>query len=96
MTFARNAIQTTDIDDNIEVDVNRSYSSFGVRIVRNNTSKRRLSNRVSVTIPDGRSESTFHLTIREARALRNFLNENLEQQTLDSSAMISMSMREAS
>ena len=95
MTYARNAIQTTDIDDNIEVDVNRSYSSFGVRIVRNNTSKRRLSNRVSVTIPDGRSESTFHLTIREAKALRNFLNENLEE-GVDASSMVLMSMREAS
>ncbi len=94
MTYARNAIQTTDIDDNIEVDVNRSYSSFGVRIVRNNTSKRRLSNRVSVTIPDGRSESTFHLTIREAKALRNFLNENLEE-GVDASSMVLMSMREA-
>ena len=95
MTYARNAIQTTDIDDNIEVDVNRSYSSFGVRIVRNNTSKRRLSNRVSVTIPDGRSESTFHLTIREANALRNFLNENLNE-GVDASSMVLMSMREAS
>ena len=95
MTFARNAIETTDIDDNIEVDVNRSYSSFGVRIVRNTTSKRRLSNRVSVTIPDGRSESTFHLTIREANALRNFLNENLNE-GVDASSMVLMSMREAS
>ena len=95
MTFARNAIETTDIDDNIEVDVNRSYSSFGVRIVRNNTNKRRLSNRVSVTIPDGRSESTFHLTIREANALRNFLNENLNE-GVDASSMVLMSMREAS
>lgn len=95
MTYARTAIQTTDIDDNIEVDVNRSYSSFGVRIVRNNTSKRRLSNRVSVTIPDGRSESTFHLTIREAKALRNFLNENLEE-NVDASSMVIMNMREAS
>ena len=94
MTFARNAIETTDIDDNIEVDVNRSYSSFGVRIVRNNTSKRRLSNRVSVTIPDGRSESTFHLTIREANALRNFLNENLEE-SADTSSMVFMNMRNA-
>ena len=94
MTFARNAIQTTDIEDNIDVDVNRSYSSFGVRIVRNNTSKRRLSTRVSVTIPDGRSESTFHLTIREANALRNFLNENLEE-SADASSMVFMNMRDA-
>ncbi len=95
MTFARTAIETTDIENNIDVDVNRSYSSFGVRIVRNAVSKRKLSNRVSVTIPDGRSESTFHLTIREANALRKFLNENLDE-GVDGSSMVSMTMREAS
>ena len=95
MTFARTAIQTTDIENNIDVDVNRSYSSFGVRIVRNAVSKRKLSNRVSVTIPDRHSESTFHLTIREANALRKFLNENLDE-GVDGSTMVSMTMREAS
>ena len=47
-----------------------------------------------MTIPDGRSESTFHLTIREANALRKFLNENLEE-GVNGSAMVSMTMREA-
>ena len=95
MTFAHTAIQTTDIENNIDVDVNHSYSTFDVRIVRNSVSKRKFSNRLSVTIPDGRSESTFHLTIREANALRKFLNENLDE-GVNGSAMVSMSMREAS
>jgi len=90
MTFARTAIENTDIDDNINIDVYRSYSTFGVRIVRNQVSKRKLSNRVSVTIPDGRSESTFHFTIREANALRKFLNENLNDVT-DSNSQVVMS-----
>lgn len=78
MSNATEAIYTTDIADNIEQDVERSYSTFSVRLVRNTRSKRRLSNRLTVSVPDGRTESVFHFTLREARALQKFLNENIE------------------
>jgi hypothetical protein len=78
MSNASEAIFTTDIADNIEQDVERSYSTFSVRLVRNSRSKRRLSNRLTVSVPDGRTESTVHFTLREARALQKFLNDNIE------------------
>lgn len=57
--------------------VTQSFSSFKLRLSRDSVGKKRLSNRLTITVPDSRSESVIKLTIREARALQRFLQNNL-------------------
>lgn len=58
--------------------VSRDFSTFRVALSRNETRKQKLSNSVSITVPGDRSSLTVNMTIREARALQNFLNQHLK------------------
>lgn len=60
-----------------EENVTRNFSGFRVRLSRDTVGKKKLSNRVTITVPDSRSESTIKMTLREARALQSFLNNYL-------------------
>jgi hypothetical protein len=60
-----------------EENVTKSFSGFRVRLSRDTVGKKKLSNRVTITVPDSRSESTINMTFREARALQSFLNSYL-------------------
>jgi hypothetical protein len=57
--------------------VSRNFSGFKVRLSRDTVGKKKLSNRLTITVPDSRSESVIKMTVREARALQTFLNRYL-------------------
>lgn len=57
--------------------VSRDFSGFRVRLSRDSIGKKKLSNRLTITVPDSRSESVIKLTLREAYALQRFLSDNL-------------------
>lgn len=57
--------------------VSRDFSGFRVRLSRDTVGKKKLSNRLTITVPDSRSESVIKMTIREARALKSFLDRHL-------------------
>jgi hypothetical protein len=57
--------------------VSRDFSGFRVRLSRDSVGKKKLSNRLTITVPDSRSESVIKMTVREARALQTFLNQHL-------------------
>ncbi len=57
--------------------VSKEFSGFRVRLSRDAIGKKKLSNRLTITVPDSRSESLIKMTIREARALQTFLNKYL-------------------
>lgn len=57
--------------------VSRDFSGFRVRLSRDTIGKKKLSNRLTITVPDSRSESVIKLTLREAYALQRFLSDNL-------------------
>jgi hypothetical protein len=57
--------------------VSRDFSGFRVRLSRDSIGKKKLSNRLTITVPDSRSESVIKMTVREARALQTFLNQYL-------------------
>lgn len=61
-----------------EKNVTRNFSGFKLRISRDTVGKKKLSNRLTITVPDSRSESTIKMTIREAKALQSFLNSYLQ------------------
>jgi hypothetical protein len=60
------------------MEKNRSYSGFDVALRRGSRRKQTLSERLSIKIPGDRSDVEVRLTLRQAKALRNFLNENLD------------------
>ncbi len=60
------------------VRVSRDFSTFRVTLSRNETRKQKLSNSVSIVVPGDRSSITLNMTIREARALQNFLTQHLK------------------
>jgi hypothetical protein len=57
--------------------VSKEFSGFRLRLSRDAIGKKKLSNRLTITVPDSRSESLIKMTIREARALQTFLNKYL-------------------
>jgi hypothetical protein len=61
-----------------EKNVTKNFSGFKLRISRDTVGKKKLSNRLTITVPDSRSESTIKMTIREAKALQSFLNNYLQ------------------
>lgn len=61
-----------------EIKFSRDFSTFQVRLTQDKIGKKKLSNRLTIIVPDERSESVIKMTIREARALQKFLNDNLK------------------
>ena len=57
--------------------VSRNFSGFKVRLSRDTVGKKKLSNRLTITVPDSRSESIIKMTVREARSLLAFLQKHL-------------------
>jgi len=58
-------------------DVRRSFTSYVFSLRNGDRSKKRLSNRFTIEVPNERAETTIRMTIREAETLRNFLNQHL-------------------
>lgn len=56
----------------------RKYAGFGVELKTGSKRKQRLSNNLKIHLEDGRSEVALKLTLRQALALRKFLNETLD------------------
>ena len=60
-------------------DISRDFSAFSVTLSTGSRAKKRLSNRLKISVPTDRTEVAVSMTVREARALRNFLNEHLKE-----------------
>jgi hypothetical protein len=58
--------------------VSRDFSGFRVRLSRDSIGKKKLSNRLTITVPDSRSESVIKMTVREAKSLLAFLQKHLD------------------
>lgn len=58
--------------------ISRDFSTFTVAISKNGVSKKKLSNSFSLTVPTERSTLTVKMTLREVKALQNFLNQHLK------------------
>lgn len=61
-------------------EAQKKYNSFSLKIVTGSKRKKRMSNFFSVEVPDDRSMINVNFTIREARAISDFLNENLNDE----------------
>lgn len=55
----------------------KSFSSFSVGLRTGSKRKQRLSNHLKINIEDDRVTTSQKLTLREARALKKWLNDNL-------------------
>jgi hypothetical protein len=60
-----------------DVNVSKDFNSFSVSLRDGSKAKKRLSNRLTISVPTDRADVTITLTAREARALQNFLSEHL-------------------
>jgi len=56
----------------------KAYSGFSVDLTTGSKRKQRLSNRLDISMDGERSDISMRLTIRQARALRDFLVDNLD------------------
>jgi len=54
------------------------YSGLTVSLTTGSRRKQRLSNRLDITMAGDRTDVSMRLTIRQARALRDFLEKNLD------------------
>ncbi len=54
------------------------YSGLEVSVKKGSRRKQALSERVSIRVPGERSDVEIRLTLRQAKALRKFLTDNLE------------------
>lgn len=55
----------------------KSFSGFSVGLATGSKRKQRLSNHLRIEIDDDRVSTSQKLTLREARALQKWLNDNL-------------------
>mgnify|MGYP001579846836 CR=1 FL=1 len=60
-----------------EVVAKEKFSGFSIRLTTDPIGKKKFSNRLTIVVPDTRSESTIKMTLREASALKRFLIKNL-------------------
>jgi hypothetical protein len=60
-----------------ENEKSQSYSGLEVALTTGSKRKQTLSNCLTVRVPGERSDVAVRLTIRQARALQKFLNQNL-------------------
>jgi hypothetical protein len=58
--------------------VRNEYTGIAVSLTTGSRRKQRLSNRLDITMSGDRSDMSMRLTIRQARALRDFLEKNLD------------------
>ena len=60
----------------------KEFSGFSVKISRDEIGKKKLSNRLTISVEDARSQSVINITLREAKSLSYFLNRYLEKEKL--------------
>jgi hypothetical protein len=59
-------------------NIKREFSGITIGITQGNKAKKKLSNKVEVTLPQKEGEVTLSFTIRQAQILRNFLQNHLQ------------------
>lgn len=64
--------------DNNTTEKSQTFSGLEVALTTGSRRKQTLSNCLTVRVPGERSDVEVRLTLRQARALQNFLNSNLE------------------
>ena len=67
--------------ENDQVKCSRQqFSSFFAELVTGSKSKKRLSNYFHIKVPGERSDVSVTFTVREAKAIAEFLNKNLKEE----------------
>jgi len=59
------------------MEMTKQYSGFEVSLAKDSKRKQTLSNKLAIRVPGERSDVELRLTLRQARALKKFLNENI-------------------
>lgn len=59
------------------VERSQSYSGFEVSLITGSKRRQLLSNRLTVRVEGDRSDVEVRLTLRQAKALKRFLNNNV-------------------
>jgi hypothetical protein len=59
-------------------NVKQDYTGLTVELTRGSRRKQRLSNHLDISMEGDRTDVSMRLTIRQARALRDFLEKNLD------------------
>ncbi len=57
--------------------IEQDFTGFKLSLTQGSRSKKVLSNRLSIAVPDERTSVSVDFTIRQARALKSFLDKNL-------------------
>lgn len=60
------------------MEKSNSYSGLDVSLKTGSKRKQLLSQQVSIRVPSDRSDVEVRLTLRQAKALKKFLNDNLK------------------
>lgn len=58
------------------VEVEREYADFSVRLRTGSRRKQELSNNLTIEVPGRPVTTNVTMTLRQARALKKFLNDN--------------------
>jgi hypothetical protein len=59
------------------INVKRNFSTFSVHLQIDEAKKKKMSNSITIEVPNDRTSTSIKLSIREAEALVNFLSKNL-------------------
>jgi hypothetical protein len=57
--------------------VTKTFSTFSVALNRDDAKKKKMSNSITIEVPNDRTSTKIVLSLREAEALKNFLDKNL-------------------
>ena len=59
-------------------NVSKSFAGYNLRLNSGDRSKKKLSNNLTIEVPNDRTETIIRMTIREAQSLKNFLVQHLD------------------
>ncbi len=57
--------------------VTKKFSTFSIALRRDDVGKKKMSNSLTIEVPNDRTSTSIKLSLREAEALKNFLDKNL-------------------
>jgi hypothetical protein len=55
----------------------KKFSTFSIALSRDEVGKKKMSNSLTIEVPNDRTSTSIKLSLREAEALKNFLDKNL-------------------
>ena len=59
------------------INVKLNFATFSVHLQVDEAKKKKMSNSITIEVPNDRTSTSIKLSLREAEALLNFLSKNL-------------------